>query len=441
MDYLFSKKFTFKEFLKFVAPAVISMVFISLYTIIDGIFVSNLAGPDALASINIVLPIFNIVLGFSIMLGAGGSALISKMLGEKNNEKANEALSLIVYSGIIIGIILAIVGIIFSSNIFNFLGATDILLPYCISYGNVIILCTPIFIVKTMFEFFVRADGDFNFSLFLSIIGGVVNIVFDYVFIKLFNLGILGAALATGLGILVSCLFGFWYFFSSKSNLNFVIPKFNLKLLKDTMYNGSSEMVSELSTGITTFLFNILALKYAGERGVAALSIILYIHFLLVSTYLGFSSGIAPLISFNYGAKNTDKLKETFKYSKTFILVSSLLIFTTSLLFAPFLVRVFVSTDSQIYNLTLFGLRIFSFSFLFVGLNIFTSALFTAFSNGKISSITSFSRTFAFVLLGAYLFPPLFKINGLWLIVPFAEIATMFISVIFIKKYKNFYMY
>ncbi|CAH2213086.1 MATE family efflux transporter [Tepidibacter aestuarii] len=441
MDYLFSKKFTFKEFLKFVAPAVISMVFISLYTIIDGVFVSNLAGPDALASINIVLPIYNIIFGFSIMMGSGGSAIISKMLGEKNNTGANEALSLIVYSGIIIGIILAIVGMIFSTNIFKFLGATDILLPYCISYGNVIILSTPIFIVKAMFEFFVRADGDFNFSLFLSIIGGVVNIVFDYVFIKIFNLGILGAGLATGLGVLVSSIYGFWYFFSPKSKLDFCITKFDFKLLKDSMYNGSSEMVSELSTGITTFLFNILALKYAGESGVAALSIILYIHFLLVSTYLGFSSGIAPLISFNYGAKNSDKLKETFKYSKRFILISSLIIFTTSLVFAPFLVNVFVSSNNNIYNLTLIGLRIFSFSFLFVGLNIFTSAFFTAFSNGKISSITSFSRTFVFVLLGAYIFPPLFEINGLWLIVPFAELVTIFLSIVFIKKYKNTYMY
>ncbi|WP_099191413.1 MATE family efflux transporter [Tepidibacter mesophilus] len=441
MDYLFSKKFTFKEFLKFVAPAIISMVFISLYTIIDGIFVSKLAGSNALASINIVLPIFNIILGFSIMLGAGGSALISKLIGEKNNKVANEALSLLVYSGVIIGIILAIVGIVFSTKIFKFLGATDILLPYCIPYGTIIILSTPIFIVKTMFEFFVRSDGDFNFSLFLSIIGGVVNIIFDYVFIKLFNLGILGAGLATGLGILVSSTFGFLYFFSSKSNLRFCIPKLNFNLLKNVMYNGSSEMVSELSTGITTFLFNILALKYAGENGVAALSIILYIHFLLVSTYLGFTSGIAPLVSFNYGAKNIDKLRETFKHSKTFILVSSLIIFTISIVFAPFLVNIFVSSNSSIYSLTLIGLRIFSFSFLFVGLNIFTSAFFTAFSNGKISSITSFSRTFVFILLGAYLFPPLFEINGLWLIVPFAEFITMFISAIFIKKYKNTYMY
>ncbi|MEG0297466.1 MAG: MATE family efflux transporter [Clostridium sp.] len=441
MEAQFTKKFTFKEFLKFVAPAVISMIFISLYTIIDGIFVSTLVGSDALASINIILPIINIIFGVAIMMGTGGSAIVAIKLGKKKYDEANSSFSLIFVAALIIGVVLTIITLLFFDNICMFLGATENLLPYCISYGKIIALFTPIFILKSMLEFFVRTDGDFNFSLFLSIIGGVINIILDYVFIVTFDMGISGAALATGLGVLVSMILGFWYFTSKKSTLKFVKPKFDFKLLSETMINGSSEMVTELSTGVTTLIFNILVLKYAGEDGVAALTIILYAHFLLVSTYLGFASGIAPLISYNYGCNNVSKLKETFKYSKIFILVSSIIIFISSMVFAPYIVGIFVSPESTVFSLALSGLKLFSIAFLFVGVNIFASGLFTAFSNGKISAVISFARTFLFILIGVIILPTAFDLNGVWLTVPFAELATVVLSLVFIKKYKSRYSF
>lgn len=441
MESSFTKKFTTIEFLRFVSPAIVSMVFISLYTIIDGIFVSTLVGSDALASINIILPIINLICGFGIMMATGGGAIVAIKMGEKDYDGANNSFSFILLFSVITGILFTVISIFFVEDISLLLGATDTLLPYTITYGKIMILSTPFFILKFLFEYFTRADGNSNFSLFLSIIGGITNIILDYVFIKIFNMGILGAALATLSGIVVSCFIGLIYFLSSKSTLKIKMPKADFKLILDTMTNGSSEMVTELSTGITTFLFNIVALKIAGENALAALTIVLYAHFLMTSVYLGFSAGVSPLISYNFGAENTDKLKETFKYSLKFILISSILVFISSLVFAPFIVGVFVKPSDDVFTLALSGLKIFAFAFLFVGINIFASGFFTAFHNGKISAIISFSRAFLFIVIGIAILPAVFKLNGLWLTVPFSELITIFLSILYIKKYRVKYNY
>lgn len=441
MELEFSKKLSFIEFLKFISPAIISMIFISLYTIIDGIFVSTLVGSDALASINIILPIISIIFSIAVMFGTGGSAIISRMLGQKNIKKASEIFSFLSFTALLIGTIIGIILFIFIDDISIMLGATSKLLPYCISYGKIIALFTPVFILKSLAEYYIRTDGDFKFSLYISVMGGIINIVFDYLFIKIFNLGISGAAYATVLGVFISLIFGIVYFLKNTSTLKFIKFKFHSKTLIKTLINGSSEMVTELSTGITTLIFNVIALNYAGEDGVAALTIVLYAHFLLISTYLGFTSGISPLISYNYGANNSEKLKETFNYSKLFLIISSVLIFIVSIIFAKNIVSVFVKPDNPVYLLGLNGLKIFSIAFLFVGINIFASGLFTAFSNGKISSLISFARSFVFVIIGALILPPLFKLDGLWLVVPFAEILTILISIYFIKKYKHLYSF
>ena len=413
MENLFTRKFTTFEFLKFVSPAIISMIFISLYTIIDGIFVSTLVGSDALASINIVLPIINLVCGFGIMMATGGGAIVSIRMGENRQDEANSTFSFIVLFSLIVGILFTVIS-------------------YCITYGKVMILCTPFYILKFIFEYFARTDGNSKFSLFLSVIGGVTNIILDYVFIKYFGMGLLGAAVATAIGIILTCVLGIIYFLSNKSTLKLRKPKTDFRLIRDTMINGSSEMVTELSTGITTFLFNVVALKLAGENGLAALTIVLYAHFLMTSVYLGFAAGVSPLISYNFGAENSDKLKETFKHSLKFIFISSLLVFIIALVFAPFIVRVFVNPDNTVFKLALQGLKIFAFAFLFVGINI---------HNGKISAIISFSRAFVFIIIGIIILPPMLNMTGLWLTVPFAEVITIFISILFIKKYKGRYKY
>lgn len=441
MQHLFSKKLTFGSFLKFVSPAIFSMVFISLYTIIDGIFVSRLIGSHALASLNIVLPIINLLCGIGIMFATGGSALIAISMGEKNLQEANNRFSLMILITLVIGFIISIVGFLFHEEIFRMLGATDAIMGYCKSYGIIILISSPIYMVKMLFEYFTRTDGAFTFSLLISVLGGVINIIFDYIFIAILDLGIRGAAFATVLGILVATILAVSYFLTKKSTLKYVIPKIDFKIIKDSAVNGSSEMVSELSTAITTILFNYVAMKFAGADGVAAVTIILYAHFLMISTYLGFVSGVAPLISYNYGAQNDDKIKELHGYSKAFIFISSIIVFAVCFIFAPVIVNTFVASGSKVFELALGGLRVFSFAFLFTGVNIYASGLFTAFSNGKISAIVSFSRTFIFVVIGFFILPGLYGMNGLWLVIPFSELITTFLSVLFIKKYRVAYLY
>lgn len=441
MQNKFLQKTSIKEYFNFIIPPIISMLFLSLYTIMDGVFISNKVGTDALASINIILPIVSILCGIGVMFATGGSALISISLGKNNFDEANNRFTLIVLFALLLGVIFSIVGIIYNEEIFYILGSTETLMSYCKDYGIIILLCAPFYILKMVFEYFTRVDGAFNFSLLASLFGGLIDLILNYIFIYKLNLGISGAALSTLIGAATSTILCVLYFMGKKSTLKFIMPKKESRLLLASIYNGSSEMVTQLSTAITTLFFNYIALKYAGENGVAAVTIILYIQFIMVSVYLGLIAGVAPIISFNYGANNVVKIKEYHIYSKVFILFSSIMIFIICFTFPKTFVKFFISETNITYNLTLNGLRIFAFSFLSTGLNIYTSGLFTAFSNGKISALLSFLRTFIFCILGFLLLPKLFELNGLWLVIPFAESVSLFVSLFFLRKYKTFYLY
>ena len=441
MENTFSQKTSIKEFFKFIIPPIISMLFLSLYTIMDGVFVSHKVGSDALASINIVLPMISVLCAIGIMFATGGSALISISLGKNNLKEANNRFSLITFFSLLIGLIFSALCLIFNENLFYLLGATETLIPYCKSYGIIILICAPFYILSMVFEYLTRADGAFNFSLTASLLGGVIDLILNYVFIYSLNLGIKGAALSTLIGNVTSTTLCALYFMSKRSTLKFVIPTLDFKILKDTIYNGSSEMVTQLSAAITTLFFNYIALKYAGENGIAAVTIILYIQFIMISVYLGFIAGVSPVISFNYGAKNSIKIKGYHLYSKVFILVSSIIIFIFCFTFSPMLVELFITKANIVYNISLNGLKIFSFSFLATGLNIYVSGLFTAFSNGKISALLSFSRTFIFCTIGFLLLPNFLKLNGLWLVVPFAEFSSIFVSLYFLRRYNKVYLY
>lgn len=441
MENTFSQKPSFKEFLTFISLPILSMLFLSLYTIMDGIFVSHKVGSDALASINIVLPMINLLCGIGVMFATGGSALISISLGKNDLNEANNRFTLILIFSLIIGVIFSVLGLIFNEKMLYLLGATETLMNYCKSYGIIILLCAPFYILKMVFEYFTRVDGAFNFSLLASLLGGLIDLVLNYLFIYQMNFGIKGAALSTLIGSAFSTVLCAVYFISKKSTLKYVKPSLDLKLLKDTVYNGSSEMVTQLSAAITTFFFNYIALKYAGENGVASITIILFIQFVMISLYIGHVAGVSPVISFNYGAKNTKKIKEYHSYSKVFIVISSILIFIICFVFSPIIVNIFISKRNVVYHITSNGLKIFAFSFLAAGLNLYTSGLFTALSNGKISALLSFSRTFVFCIIGFLILPSLFKLNGLWLVVPFAEFSSLFVSLFFLKRYKKVYLY
>lgn len=436
-----AKKFNFSSLLKFTMPTIIMMVFMSLYTIVDGVFVSRFVGTNALSAVNIVYPFVNIVIAVAIMLATGGSAVIAKKMGEGKSNEARENFSLLVTIGIVIGLLITILGIIFLKPIINMLGATTILFDYCYDYTLVLLLFVPFTITQLLFQYFFVTAGKPSIGLILTVIGGFSNIILDYVFIVPMDMGIKGAAIATGIGYLIPAICGIIYFCHKKGTLYFVKPKWNFKVILDSCSNGSSEMVTNLSTGVTTFLFNIVMIKYLGENGVAAMTIVLYGQFVLTAVYLGFSSGVAPIISYNYGNNNKQQLRKIFQVSTIFITVTSVLSFGASILLSSNMVHIFANVGSEVYNIAINGFLLFSFSFLVTGVNIFASAMFTAFSNGIVSAVISFLRTFVFIVIGIMFLPLAWGVNGIWLAVPIAEILTLIISLICFVKYRHTYGY
>ena len=439
METNFLRKWTYYDFIKYVLPPIFSMIFMALYTIVDGIFVSRFVGTDAMAAINIIFPIYNLGLGLSIMLATGGSAIVAITLGQKNKKEADQQFSMIVMTTVILGFILGGLVLLNLNKIIAILGATPRLVEYCKDYVFILAMIMPFLMLKIIFEFFIRVDGKANLVFIITVVGGVLNIIFDYIFIVIMKLGIAGAGYGTAVGIIGSLIIGFWYYLSGKSILKFGKPSFNFKFLRDACINGSSEMITDFSSAITTFLFNITILKYAGEDGVAAISILLYLYFFLVSLYLGLSMGIAPVISYNYGAKNFTKIRETIRQSFVVISVSSILIFLAAEFLGQYLVIPFVKGESNVLDLTVQGFKLLAFAYLFNGFNIFGSGLFTSVNNGKISAILSLCRGLIFIVVGIEFLPKLMDLNGVWLAIPMAEVLTLFITIYFYNKYKHTY--
>ena len=437
-----AQEFNLISLLRFVAPTVVMLVFMSLYQMVDAVFVSKFVGENALSALNIVYPFPSIVIAVSIMLATGGSAIIARNMGEGKEKEAKENFSFIVLVGAVIGVAIATAGILFIEPLIYMLGATPSLYDYCYEYLFILVLSVPLSVFQMLFQSFFVTAGKPHLGLTLTVLGGVSNSVLDYVFIVLCGFGVSGAALATSIGYSIPGLFGLIYFaVSRKGTLYFVKPVFRWGVLFKCCINGSSEMVNNLAVAVTTFLFNVLMLKYAGEAGVAAITIVLYAQFLMTSAFMGFSSGIAPVVSFNYGSGNVRQLKKIFKISVWVITVVSAAVFVIAETCSDVVIMVFTPAGSEVFGLTKYGFAIFSFSFLCTGMNIFASALFTAFSNGKISAILSFLRTFVF-LTSCLLFLPLFwGVDGIWLAVPVAEVMALFVSVYYLVRFKKVYQY
>lgn len=438
----FEKKITPGFLLKFTLPSVIMMVFNSFYTMVDGGFVSNMVGTTALSAVNISYPLISLVFAIGIMLASGGSAVVAKQMGEGQQLKAKQSYTFIVTCGVVVGIIIAAIGLLFTKEISLLLGANEAIYEYCYDYILYISIFIPFAILQVLFQFFFVTAGKPNLGLILTILGGVANIFLDYLFMGPMNLGIKGAAIATGIGFTIPAVIGLIWFAKKEDRLLcFTKPKFDGKVLLKTCTNGSSEMVSNLAVAVTTFLFNKLMMRYVGEDGVAALTIVLYAQFLFTAVFLGYTSGIAPLFSYNYGAQNEKRLKKLFKLSIIFITICSIGAYAFSLLLAKPVVALFSEPNSTVYNLAIHGMDLFGISFLFMGFNIFASGLFTSFSNGLISAILSFLRTFVFIIVAIMVLPKFLDVNGIWLSIPLAEVVALVVSIILMLKYKKVYHY
>ena len=436
-----AKEFKFFSLLRFAFPTMIMMVFMSLYTIIDGIFISRLVGTDALSATNIVYPTISLMIAVGVMLATGGSAIIAKKMGEKKEQEAREDFSFIVLTGVIIGLVFIVVGIVFIHPIVRLLGSTDGLMDYCVGYLGVSLLLAPACILQLLFQTFFVTAGKPVLGLVLTISGGVANMVLDYLFMGVFRMGVEGAALATGIGQLIPALVGVGYFLFVRHSLYLVKPKIRWSVLVESSFNGSSEMVTNLSGGIVTFLYNIIMLKLVGEAGVAAITIVLYGQFLFNALYMGFSMGVAPVISYNYGSENNRMLKRIFKICMLFIAVSSVIVTMFALIMSPIIVGIFTPVGTETYTLAKTGFLLFSLNFIFAGINIFASSMFTAFSDGKTSAIISFVRTFVLIVINILVLPALIGVNGVWLSVPLAEFMSVFLSGYFFVRKKEKYNY
>lgn len=427
-EHIFDQKWSAASLLRFAFPTIVMMVFMGLYTIVDTIFVVRFVSTDALSAINIVCPVINLTVGLGTMIAAGGSAVVSRKMGAGLEQEAKEDFTLLVLAAAGIGAAILICGTLWLNPILLALGASERLLPYCRDYLGLLLLFLPANVIQTVYANLFVTAGKPGLGFGLSVLAGLANILLDYVFIVLGGMEIRGAALGTGLGYLIPAAAGTVFFFRNRGALFFVKPRWRGALLTESCLNGSSEMVGQLAAALTTFFFNLTMMERLGEDGVAAVTIMIYSQFLLNTLFIGFSMGVAPVIGFHYGSGNREQQRKILSICVRFLAAASLLIFALSISGGSLVVRMFTPDASRVYEIAAAGFPVFSVSFLFCGFNIFISALFTALSNGKISAVLSFLRTFGLLCGGILLLPRLFGITGVWMAVPMAEGIMFFVS-------------
>ena len=437
-----SEHFTYSKLLRFTFPSIIMMIFTSIYSVIDGLFVSNFAGKTALAAINIIYPFIMAVGALGFMMGTGGSALVGRLLGEGEKEKANKTFSLIVYTTAIAGILLSALAFLLVPSVSRLFGASGQLLDYCILYGRICFLSMPCFMLQNVFQcFFITAEKP-RLGLDVVLSAGITNMVLDFLFVAVFGLGLKGAAIATVCGEIIGGLVPILYFAGrNHSLLRLGRTSFDAGSILKTCTNGSSELMTELSSSVVTVLYNTQLMKIAGENGVAAYSTIMYVNFIFVAIFLGYSLGSAPIISFHYGAGNHDELKNMRKKSLRLIAVWGIGMTIISHIFALPFARFFVGYDSELLAMTIHGFRIYAFVYLLNGFNIFGSSFFTALNNGMVSATISFLRTLVFEVICILLLPVFFGIDGIWSAVLVAEALALCVTSFFLITKRSRYHY
>ncbi len=437
----YNKPVTLRNILKFAVPTIAMSVFMSFYTMADGLFVSNLIGTSALSAINLTAPVIQVVTAISTMLATGGSAVIMKKMGEQKPQEAKEDFTFLILVNVVVGLVMTMLGYFLMETIFGSMALSPEVAGYCTSYLSRYLVFTIPILLMNNFTLYMIASEKATLSLVCSVSGGVLNIVLDYVFIGFLDMGISGAAIATGLGYSVTAVVGLSVFSRKKSLLHFTKPAFRFKVLANAATNGCSEMATALVTGIITMMFNWTMLHYVGEDGVAAVTIIMYVLMFASSLYTGYSYGVAPMLSYYYGEKNHEKLKKLVSTSLKVIAVISLVTVAASFAATKPLVSIFARPNNPVYDLAVTGNRICTLALFFIGFNIFASGMFTALSNGIVSAILAFSRSFVFMLITMLILPAILGVNGIWLATPVAELMALALSALMFLKYRKQYQY
>lgn len=442
MNISLSEHFNYKKLFMFTLPSIAMMIFTSIYGIVDGLFVSNIVGETAFTAVNFIMPVTMILSATGFMLGTGGSALVSKTLGEGDKDKANRIFSLIVYTTFLMGIVLGALGIVLMRTVASVLGAEGEMLENSVLYGRIIVAAMPLFMLQMAFQsLFVTAEKP-KLGLMVTIFSGVTNMVLDALFVAVFRWGIVGAAAATAVSQAVGGIVPLVYFFrKNDSLLRLGKTRPDMRVLGKTCSNGSSEFVSQGSMSLVNMLYNSQLIKYAGEGGVAAYGVMMYVNLVFLAIFIGYSVGIAPVVGYNFGAKNSAELRNLRHKSMLIIAVASVVMLAASELSAGVLAGIFVGSNPELYALTVRGFRIFALSFLFAGINIFGSSFFTALNNGLISALISFLRTLVFQISAVIVLPIFLKTDGIFLSVSAAELCAFVLTIAFIVAKRKKYGY
>lgn len=437
-----SDHFDYRKLFRFTFPSIIMMVFTSIYGVVDGFFVSNFVGKTPFAAVNFIMPVLMILGSIGFMFGAGGSALVSKTMGEGSPDRAQSLFSLFVYSTIFCGVIAAIVSFIFLRPIAALLGAEGDMLEGCVTYGRILLVSLPCYMLQFEFQSFFITAGKPQLGLAVTILCGVANMVLDAMFMAVFSWGLVGAALATAVSQVLGGIIPIFYFGrKNSSQLRLTKTKIDGRAILKACTNGSSELMSNISMSIVSMLYNVQLMRYAGENGIAAYGVLMYVNMIFLAIFIGYSTGVAPIIGYHYGAKNDSELKGLLKKSYIVIGIFAVAMFALAELLAKPLAGIFVGYDQELMDLTQRAFMIYSFSFLFSGIAIFGSSFFTALNDGLTSALISFLRSLVFQVAAVLILPIFLQIDGIWFSVVLAEIVAAAMTLLFIRVKKKSYHY
>lgn len=437
-----SDHFGYRRLIRFTIPSILMMIFTSIYGVVDGFFVSNFVGKTPFAAVNFIMPVLMVTGAMGFMFGTGGSAYIAKIMGEGKKEKAQKIFSLLITATFICGIVIAILGMIFLRPIAILLGAEGEMLENCVLYGRILLVALPFLMLQYAFTSLAVTAEKPKLGLILTVTAGVLNMTGDALFMGVFKWGIAGAALASAMGQIVGGIVPLIYFSRKNSSLlRLGRPEWDGRALLRICTNGASELMSNISMSIVGMLYNTQLMKYAGENGVAAYGTIMYVNFIFVAIFVGYATGVAPVISYHYGAGNTKELNGLLKKSISLILVTSVVMFAAARLLAKPLATIYVGYDAELLEMTIHGFSVYSISFIFAGMAIFSSAFFTALNDGLTSAIISFLRTLLFESASVMLLPLILGLNGIWYSIVVAEFMAVIVAMIFLVAKRKRYRY
>ncbi len=434
--------FNYNKLLRFVMPSILMMIFTSIYSVVDGLFVSNMVGKTAFAAVNFVIPLTMGLAAIGFMIGTGGNAIVAKTLGEGDRKKANEYFSMMAYLCIICGIVLAAAGEAVLRPLMAAMGAQGQMLDDSVLYGRILLVALPFFMLQNMFQGFLVTAEKPKLGLCVIVVAGVANMALDALFMAVFGWGIVGAAAATAISQVLGGVIPVFYFTAKNSSLlQLVKAKFSGKVILKACANGASEFMTNVAISLVNVIYNLQLLHIAGENGVAAYGTIMYVNFIFIAIFIGYSMGCAPLVGYNHGAQNYKELKNLFRKSLVLIGVTGVALTGLTFLLASPLSQLFVGYDAELLEMTKHGMQLFLLAFLVNGFNVFGSAFFTALNNGLVSAIISFLRTLLFQVAAVFLLPLVLGLDGIWLAISVAEVLTLIITITFFITQKKRYNY